>query len=367
MGMALTLPMIVLMFGVVRSRQLQSKAHPKWAEIAKATDPQLSPIEFEQIEPAIDGNDFDEKPLMVSSALNENPVSLDVDFTETAEEQSNDGSFVRSASLPVTLVDVPIEPMSKESTHSDSSRRETETEVAGLRIWLQSELSEIRVLLDQLVAKQSTDSTIRDPNAVITGVEVREDSTSAVKIERFEPVESARSHDIAMPAISEIRIPGEETVRSETSAHNFVAKTIENVDQHASALAVPSLEAVSPVETVKKPEAAESVIRIERFEVNSIATYVIDVHNADIRSVFAALSEKSKINIVCSSDVSGQVTIHLKEIRTQAAIRAIAESCGCVCERDSGIVFVRTVDEVNQSKLKRPPRAVHARRKMGLE
>src|SRR5262252_3604749 len=57
-------------------------------------------------------------------------------------------------------------------------------------------------------------------------------------------------------------------------------------------------------------------------------TFSIDVTGADIRTVMRAISQFSGKNIVVDHDVKGSVTISLKNVAWEAALRTILRSTG---------------------------------------
>src|SRR2546428_9824786 len=69
-------------------------------------------------------------------------------------------------------------------------------------------------------------------------------------------------------------------------------------------------------------------------------TFSIDVSGADIRTVMRAISQFSGKNIVVDREVKGAVTISLKNVSWEAALRTILRSGGLDYVEEGGIIRV---------------------------
>lgn len=69
---------------------------------------------------------------------------------------------------------------------------------------------------------------------------------------------------------------------------------------------------------------------------------VLDLKNIDILDVLKLISQKSGINIIANQNVTGRVTVFLRNIEVEEALRIIVESYGWAYEKDSGIIKVST-------------------------
>lgn len=69
---------------------------------------------------------------------------------------------------------------------------------------------------------------------------------------------------------------------------------------------------------------------------------VLDLKNIDILDVLKLISQKSGVNIIASQNVSGRVTVFLRNIEVEDALKIIVEAYGWAYEKDSGIIKVIT-------------------------
>ena len=75
-----------------------------------------------------------------------------------------------------------------------------------------------------------------------------------------------------------------------------------------------------------------------------------DFRDADIRNVFKILSFKSGVNIVASPEVTGVVTINLKDVPWKQALDVILQTYGYTYEQKGNIVMVTTVENMKQRR-----------------
>jgi hypothetical protein len=66
----------------------------------------------------------------------------------------------------------------------------------------------------------------------------------------------------------------------------------------------------------------------------------LDVVNADLHEVCRLLADVGKINIVVADDVTGSVTIKMKQVPWDQALDAILRAKGYASERDGNVVTV---------------------------
>ncbi|VAW12939.1 hypothetical protein MNBD_BACTEROID05-1195, partial [hydrothermal vent metagenome] len=81
-------------------------------------------------------------------------------------------------------------------------------------------------------------------------------------------------------------------------------------------------------------------------EVSEDGNVSLDFRDVEIRSVFEILSFKSGVNIVASPDVSGLVTIQLKDVPWQQALEVILQTYGYVSDKKGNIIVVSTVEDL---------------------
>ena len=92
-------------------------------------------------------------------------------------------------------------------------------------------------------------------------------------------------------------------------------------------------------------------------------TFSIDVTGADIRTVMRAISQFSGKNIVVDRDVKGSVTISLKNVGWEAALRTILRSTGLEYVEEGGIL---RVDEATKLQAEATDREAARSRQMEL-
>lgn len=72
----------------------------------------------------------------------------------------------------------------------------------------------------------------------------------------------------------------------------------------------------------------------------------IDLVNADIHSVFRFVSHVSKLNIITGDDVSGKITVRMKEVPWDQALSAILQSKGLGSQRFGNIIRVAPIETI---------------------
>lgn len=102
------------------------------------------------------------------------------------------------------------------------------------------------------------------------------------------------------------------------------------------------------------PEPARAVAALQEAPVGEKKILdVLDLKNMDILDVLKLISQKSGLNIVAGQNVKGRVTIFLKNIEVQDALKIIVEAYGWAYAFDGGIFKVMTAQEY-EAKYGRP-------------
>lgn len=86
--------------------------------------------------------------------------------------------------------------------------------------------------------------------------------------------------------------------------------------------------------------APPSAIKQVGLERTGPSTFSIDVDGADIRTVCRAIGEFAGRNVLVSKDVKATVTIALKDVEWQQALRSVLRSCGLDYVDEGGILRV---------------------------
>lgn len=66
----------------------------------------------------------------------------------------------------------------------------------------------------------------------------------------------------------------------------------------------------------------------------------LDVKGADLHDVFRLIADVGKVNIVVAGDVSGTVTVKLKDVPWDQALDVIARAKGLGVERDGNVISI---------------------------
>ena len=76
----------------------------------------------------------------------------------------------------------------------------------------------------------------------------------------------------------------------------------------------------------------------------------LEFHEADIRNVLQILAFKSGMNIVASPEVTGVVTIQLKDVPWQQALEVILQTYGYAYDRKGNIITVTTIENLKKRR-----------------
>jgi type II secretory pathway component HofQ len=67
----------------------------------------------------------------------------------------------------------------------------------------------------------------------------------------------------------------------------------------------------------------------------------VDLYRVDVRPALEALGRAAGRNLILLGEVSGQVTLQLRDVPPLLAIRAAAAAAGCVAEDQGELIVVR--------------------------
>jgi len=73
----------------------------------------------------------------------------------------------------------------------------------------------------------------------------------------------------------------------------------------------------------------------------------ISFKDADIRNVLRLISEKSGINIIAGEEVTGTITVSLKDVNWDDALKAILNAYDCGYEREGNIITVMSLERLS--------------------
>ncbi len=101
-------------------------------------------------------------------------------------------------------------------------------------------------------------------------------------------------------------------------------------------------EIISSREEVEGKKAAPSVTQSGNVS--------LDFREADIRNVLQILALKSGVNVVASPEVSGLISIQLKDVPWQQALEVILETAGYAYHKKGNIILVTTVENLKKRR-----------------
>ena len=382
--LAVGLPAVVVLFGAVRARQLQSTANPRWAEFAKASRAASGPVPTR-------------KQQLPRQATSLKPTFAEIEGVSPAEKIP-EASFTGSVTGRRTL-EAPATTRSIASTSTDSFRSSPDSDVietppiifrpvdeetsevpaSDLIARLESQLTEVGQRLDQLTNQQQEkikEERLREQEILIalknlgeistqvrdgletrpsTGANTRSDSSVSMKTLTQEPPFPPEVAEEQPPKLKSKPQPEPEPEpQPEPPAFEIIPPKLDSVQPYdpEDSASQPRMKSDTPAPLpADLPEPEESAIRIRRSTgVNQAETYWIDIQDADIRQVFSQLSEAAEISIVPSPEIQGRMSLNLHDVRFDAALNAIIQSRDYIVERAEGIMIIRTADEVARKK-----------------
>ncbi len=102
-----------------------------------------------------------------------------------------------------------------------------------------------------------------------------------------------------------------------------------------------------PAAAPTQPAAAAPT---ENVSVTGDGNVSIDFRDADIRNVLQILSYKSGVNIVAGPEVTGTVSIQLRDVPWQQALDVILQTYGFAADRKGKIIVVTTVESLKKRR-----------------
>ncbi len=374
MVLAIGLPIIVLMFGMIRTRQLQSTANPRWAKFARGTGTTSEKPNTQQAlrHPHVDLPTIQFQEITAS------------DSDHTSLPQASFTGSVAAGRRPIEQITTPSEPTSVLPANPVSSRLQPEFEELPPIIFrpvddevdsqtaqstrrLESQLTDVRQQLDQLTVQQ------RELTLQQREQQVEEISRQAKLLDVLTKLNERTSIDPATPDLTSVPCTKESAFapqpepqtepQAEPQPEPQTEPQTEPQSQHQSSIAEeppmtrdasPTIIPYDDVPATLPPNRSRldnTAIRIRpSTEPSNTETFSIDVDDADIRQVFAKLSEVAQISIIPSPEIHGKVSLNLRDVRIDVALKAIIASRDYVVERDDDIIIVRTLEEASRRK-----------------
>lgn len=366
-ALAVGLPVVIGMFGAIRSRQLQSTANPRWAQFARGTAKSLGSSEKRGAsEHSMPPSEVPSGPRAIRIASH--PVSDQPYATFTGTVTDGD-SFTTAAEFPLVKMGIPESADAEDADNADlpatdltateemptivlqpvdEDRHESAaTQLIGR---LESQLQDVQQRLDRLSTHQQQQQEAES---------LREEQFLAKLKRLYDESVKEKTHQgpLAAPELPIPSQPGDSVYEPEISLE---VEESPRKKEHFGAPQTSVDETVTPAPLpADLPEPEESAIRIRKSTGNSVAeTFTIDIQDADIRQVFAQLSEAAEISIVPSPEIEGRVSLNLHEVRIEQALNALIHSRDYSIEREGEILIIRSANEAVRKRVQNRQRMV---------
>lgn len=111
-----------------------------------------------------------------------------------------------------------------------------------------------------------------------------------------------------------------------------------------------SVEQFESGDDVSGEPASDAVPEAESEEVSASGNVSLDFRDADIQNVLRILSYKSGVNIVPGPEVTGLVTIKLKDVPWKRALEVVLETYGYGYEQKDNIITVTTIENLKKRR-----------------
>ena len=107
-----------------------------------------------------------------------------------------------------------------------------------------------------------------------------------------------------------------------------------------------SVEQFEPGDDVSGEPVSDAIPEAESEEVSASGNVSLDFRDADVQNVLRILSYKSGVNIVPGPEVTGLVTIKLKDVPWKRALEVVLETYGYGYEQKDNIITVTTIENL---------------------
>jgi len=109
------------------------------------------------------------------------------------------------------------------------------------------------------------------------------------------------------------------------------------------AISQPTMPQPTPVESFAVPDAIAQQLMPQQLKANNPLLekrFDISAKDVDVRSFFSSLVDESPYSVVFDSDLTGQLSLHLKQVTLDEALTVIADLYGYVIEKNGRILQV---------------------------
>ena len=104
----------------------------------------------------------------------------------------------------------------------------------------------------------------------------------------------------------------------------------------------------APPGTPRTADGAPLLSRDEAARGLANGPLMLHVDDADVRKAFEIISRQANVNILVSPNVTGRVTLDLKDMTAEDGLRAIARLCHLTVRREKEVLYVYTAAEADQ-------------------
>jgi len=355
------LPIAVAFFGSVRASELRLTADPRWAQYAPfantRTSISLKPVNHRA------SSDSHRIPVRVASVVTDESSIAEFERHSTIETSMTGSVTGRSS------IEIPVRVQSSERSdselaesrlqHEQSAKKargtndETVAVIAKSADRIESQVKHVRESLDQIAKRQNEhQSDDRQQQTQILERQnklLQHDAELRDAMRKLSEMANGPSAKIAIETQVMNKSLFTEPANTKTPAttHGLKTSQIDELHLHENPVNVPPEKRLSN----SNHDDAESIQIRRDTGRDMVDIFTMDVHDADIRQFLTRLSEVAGVGILASPGVQGRISLHLRNVRLESAIKAIAKSRDYVFQRESGILVIRTAEEATRIKL----------------
>lgn len=327
--LAIGLPSIVLMFGAIRSRQLQSTANPRWAQFAKITGQKV----------------FNSSATDNSRPVPPTPAGIDSEAVRHAAAQTSlTGSITGHSSLEIPVRTCLSETAPPDRHNADDdwgsaniANEDKATPAVEMVRQLEEQMEDVRHCLQQMVEQQRSHQT----EGIQKQGRLQNRETETINKLNTLSVSTNDASSYWKPSTARNHANDGDARHSQPHTESSARLKVAEAASH-----VPAFDE-SP-QSFNGPSSEQIVIH-KTVGPDSIERFTVEVHDVDINQFFDKLSEAApQYSIVPSSSVTGRISLNLHEVRFDTALKAVLKQRGYVLDREGGILIICTEEELKQ-------------------
>lgn len=154
-------------------------------------------------------------------------------------------------------------------------------------------------------------------------------------------------------SLEDIQESADRRQRSMLRAIAAIQDRIESPEPQQLVAAQPAPDPLPPPTPVPPQPALPQSLAPEVQSTDGSDSFSISIQDSDLRTVLETISRETKLNIIASKNVTGNVTANLNDVDIETALAAILKSTGYVAAREGNIIYVGTPADLvlmNQSQ-----------------